>query len=94
MVKINPKTGDETVDTRRFYNNETVPVLPATDLNELYDRAISQINKKFVKFVKKGSGWKVLKVLRLEMFVNRFETWKGSRYMELPKFVKDKEGRC
>ena len=38
MVKVNTKTGEDTVHTPRLYNNKTTTVLKATDLNELYDR--------------------------------------------------------
>ena len=60
-------------------------VYDATDLEELYEKMVSKILESFSAYLKKGSGWTLKRVVRLNITRARNKPLKGSSKIPLPE---------
>ena len=65
MVKVDVKSGVETVSTLCFYSARAMVILPSIDLQDLYNQSELRILENFSTYLKLGSGWQLLKVLKI-----------------------------
>lgn len=54
-------------------------------------RVIDKVLKRVEEFELNGSGWQFLSIIELEVGTNLYDVIRGSSYIELPKFLKDKK---
>ena len=66
-------------------------ILRSTYLNGLFDMAKQQIVEEMYNYVSQGSGWRLVKVVKLTIHTNEYSPLRGSSYVELPEFIKAKK---
>ena len=67
-------------------------ILEGTNLNELYDEMMSEINETMeILQDTEGSGWVFEGVDNIEILTVPYEPLRGSKYIELPKHIADKK---
>ena len=60
----------------------------STNLEETYQRMITKILESFAKYLKNGSGWRLRRVIRLDITLSKLNPVRGSSYLPLPKSLK------
>ena len=66
-------------------------ILPGTDLNELYDEMMREINEIMdILQDTEGSGWIFEGVKNIQILTVPYEPLRGSKYIELPEFIAKK----
>ena len=73
-----------------FHSNIEVN-LDGTIENELYNMMIERIKEKISTFQSRGSGWRLHSIIQLELHIVQWIPLRGSTYIELPKYLKDKK---
>ena len=67
-------------------------VLEGTDLNEIYDEMVEEIEEEIQKVQEaEGSGWKYKKVIKLVLHTTRWEPLYGSSYIPLDPYLANKK---
>ena len=67
-------------------------VLEGTDLNEIYDEMVEEIEEEIQKVQEaEGSGWKYEKVIKLVLHTTRWDPVNAGSYIDLPEALKNKK---
>ena len=67
-------------------------VLEGTDLNEIYDEMVEEIEEEIQKVQEaEGSGWKYEKVIKLVLHTTRWDPINAGSYIDLPEALKNKK---
>ncbi|CAH0625732.1 unnamed protein product [Chrysodeixis includens] len=61
------------------------------DFDSLYQNCTVQILKKVEEFQERDSGWSFLHNSHLEININKYQPLSGSKFLDLPKFIKSKK---
>ena len=80
----------EIKEAKAFFNSETRLNIASSDEEELIKKCIKEIMKKFEAFQRNSSGWHFKEVLKLEIYTADFHPMKGSTYLPLPEWIKNK----
>ena len=73
------------------FHSEFEVNLEGTDENELYDK-VDTIEEKTQKLESaEGTGWRLYSIINLELHTVEWVPLRGSSYIELPKWLKDKK---
>ena len=89
MERVDPATGDIVAVEQPSFNSNQESVFVSTDLEETYQRMITKILESFAKYLKNGCGWRLKRVVRLDISVSKLKPLKGSSH--IPKFLKEKK---
>ena len=80
--------GFNTPAVKNLRNKEAKIILDGTDLNELYDQIMSEINETMdILQDVEGSGWVFEGVKNIEILTVPFDSLRGSKYIELPDHI-------
>ena len=78
------------IETFYFYSHNENN-LRTTDENELYDKMIDRIEEEIQKLESaEGTGWRLHSVVELELFTAEWSPLRGSSYIKLPTYLKNK----
>ena len=78
-------------DTHTFYSGE-FEIFPGTDFNAVIEKMKKNIFENFEKMeTAVGSGWALVKIKNLKLHFAEFKTLKGSSYVDLPDWIKNKK---
>ena len=94
MERISVKTdkGVEAVEEfEAFFSTSNYINLESTNIEKLVQKCFGKILNDIEDFSSGGSGWYFKEVLRLEVDTVKFNPTKGSSYIDLPKWIKNKE---
>src|SRR6218665_3352232 len=83
MERVDMQTGQEESAHIPFVSKTEV-ILDATDINEIYSNAISRIPETMANFQMRGSNWKFMAVVKLDVNTVTYKPLKGSSYISLP----------
>lgn len=61
------------------------------DLSDMYDNHSIEIATKMDEFQERDSGWSLVCINKIEINVNKYCPIKGSKYLELPIFIRNKK---
>ena len=90
--EYNKKDGiSNIVTTKAYFNSETLKNLRFSDPEELLERCFESIYAKIDQFTKDGSEWYLKEIVQLEIHTTEHNPTKGSSYINLPKWIKDKK---
>ena len=90
--QIYDKSGICSIETTKaYFNSETLKNLRFDEPEKLLERCIESINAKFDTFTKDGSEWYLKEIVQLEIHTTEHNPTKGSSYIDLPKWIKDKK---
>ena len=86
------KDGISSIETvKGYFNSETLENLRSSDKKELLERCIESIMAKIEIYSKDGSEWVFKEVEKLEIHTVEFNPTKGSSYINLPDWIKNKK---
>ena len=90
--QIYDKSGISSIETTKaYFNSETLENLRFDDPEKLLEICIESIFAKFESYTKDGSEWYLKEILQLEIHTTEHNPLKGSSYIDLPKWIKDKK---
>ena len=85
------KISDGKEATHTFYSGE-FEILQGTDLDIVIHEMRETISERLMKMeAAVGSGWVLLKILSVKLPFATFKPLRGSSYVELPNWIKDKD---
>ena len=90
MMRTDSATGSVTNVDMTPFNSYQESVCDSTDLEAMYERMIMKILESFSTYLKKGSGWMLKRVVRLDITVSKNKPAKGSSHIPLPKELRRK----
>ena len=76
---------------KTYFSSETSYNLKSTDINELIKGIIDSFVNSIDTFSANGSGWYFKEVEKLEIHTVEFNPTKGSSYINLPDWIKNKK---
>ena len=75
-----------------FHSHDLKLVLEGTDISELYDEMADEIEEEFQKVNdSEGSGWTLIRVIKLVLHTTRWEPIYGSSYIPLDPYLANKK---
>ena len=85
------KIGITAIETSKaYFSSETLKNLRADEAMKLVEESFRSIETKIQNFTQDGSAWQFKEVEQLEIHTVEFKPTKGSSYIPLPKWIKDK----
>jgi len=89
MERLDLQTGEESANIP--FVSKTEVSLDATDISEIYSNARSRITKTMANFQMRGSNWKFIAVVKLDVNTVTYKPLKGSSYISLPVELANKK---
>src|ERR1043165_1387630 len=90
MERVDMKSGEVTLGDCPFVSKTEV-ILEATDTNEVYSKAIEKITKSMASFQMRGSNWRFVSVVKLDINTVVYKPLKGSSFIPLPPELASKK---
>src|SRR6218665_3887807 len=90
MERVDIKTGEEESANIPFVSKTEVN-LYATNINEIYSNAISRMPETMANFQMRGSNWRFMAVVKLDINTVTYKPLKGSSYISLPLELANKK---
>ena len=91
-ISVKADKGVEAVEEfEAFFSTSNYINLESTNIEKLVQKCFGKILNDIEDFSSGGSGWYFKEVLRLEVDTVKFNPTKGSSYIDLPKWIKNKE---
>lgn len=89
MVKI--IDGEEEFKTVNFHALAR-PITRLSNINEYFDEHVKDfMTAEFEKFQENGSGWALVSITHLDVYMSSFESLRGSSYVKLPSEILNKK---
>ena len=90
--EYNKKDGiSNIITTKAYFNSEALKNLKFSDPEKLLERCFESIYAKIDNYTKDGSEWYLKEIVQLEIHTTKNNPTKGSSYIDLPKWIKDKK---
>ena len=67
-----------------YFNSTTRIILNELDIGDFYDKAVEEILNRIARWISKGSGWVIERILNLYLNIVSYEPLKGRSYFPLP----------
>ena len=85
MMKVDLVTGAVSSEQLASFNSWQESIFTSTDVRATYQRMITKILEAFATYLKNLSGWRLKRVIRLEITVSSLRPIRGSSYIPLLK---------
>ena len=76
---------------KAYFSSETLENLRADEAMKLVEDSFKSIETKIQNYAEDGSAWQFKEVEQLEIHTTEHNPTKGSSYIDLPKWIKDKK---
>ena len=87
----NDKGVEKLENFEAFFSTRNYKNLKSTNIENLLKKGFSKILTDLEEFKNNGSGWYFKEVLRLEVHTVEYNPIKGSSYIDLPEWIKNKK---
>ena len=78
--------GEEAYEfTQPYFNSTTTTILNESEIRDFYDKAVEEILNRIARWISKGSGWVIERILNLYFNVVSYKPLKGRSYFPLPE---------
>ena len=67
-----------------YFNSTTTTILNELDIGDFYDKAVEEILNRIARWISKGSGWVIERILNLYLNIVSYIPLKGRSYFPLP----------
>ena len=67
-----------------YFNSTTRIILNEIDIRDVYDKAVEEILNRIARWISKGSGWVVVRIINLYLNIVSYEPLRGRSYFPLP----------
>ena len=74
-----------------YFSSKPYTILSQHDIENAKEEGHQRIDSQIDKWTKEGSGWVVNRVICLYVNIAKYQPLKGSSYIELPKYLKNKK---
>ena len=82
--------GEEAYEfTQPYFNSTTTTILNELDIQDFYDKAVEEILNRIARWISKGSGWVIVRILKLYFNVVSYVPLKGRSYLPLPEKLRN-----
>ena len=77
--------GEEAYEfTQPYFNSTTTTILNELDIGDFYDKAVEEILNRIARWISKGSGWVIERILNFYLNIVSYVPLKGRSYFPLP----------
>ena len=84
------QAGEEAYEfTQPYFNSTTTTILNELEIRDLYDQAVEEILNRIARWISKGSGWVIERILNLYFNVVSYLPLKGRSYFPLPEELRN-----
>ena len=90
MGRTNPETGKTNLTIAHF-SSKTHSMISEEDVKNEYPVMKEKMLESLAKYQKLGSGWRLLSVEMLEIFITKFKQLNGKSYKPFPKIIVKKK---
>ena len=91
-ISVKNDQGVEKLETfEAYFSTRNYKNLKSTNIEKLLKKGFAKILKDLEEFKNNGSGWYFKEVLRLEVHTVEYNPIKGSSYIDLPEWIKNKK---
>ena len=90
MVRSDPETGGE-VSVEAHFASGNRQLFGVVDTDAIWTTMTEKMLKSFSEYQRRGSGWRLRRVVRLEVYVGEFRPFSGSKHSPLPKSIVNKK---
>ena len=78
--------GGETYEfAQPYFNSSRTTILNDLEIKDFYDKAVEEILNRIARWISKGSGWVIERILKLYFNVVSYKPLKGKSYFPLPE---------
>uniref|UniRef100_A0ABD2XI06 C2H2-type domain-containing protein n=2 Tax=Trichogramma kaykai TaxID=54128 RepID=A0ABD2XI06_9HYME len=84
------KEQDKLIKEPKWFNTKAYPIFETTDLDDWFNvHIIEQIENDIDMFIENGSGWRILRIIELSIFISKYLPFKGGggTYIEIPQQI-------
>ena len=74
-----------------YFRSDEKRVLKSTNIERLINKSVKKITEDLDKYQQNGSGWYFKSVKELQLNVVEYKPYKGSSYIKLPDWIKNKK---
>ena len=78
-------------EDKAYFKSDQVRVLESTNIESLINKSVEQINEHLDTYLRNGSGWYFKYIRELQINVVEYKPVKGSSYIDLPPWLKNKK---
>ena len=75
--------------TQPYFNSTTTTILNRLEIRDFYDQAVEDILNRIARWISKGSGWVIEKILNFYLNIVSYVPLKGRSYFPLPKELRN-----
>ncbi|XP_073254782.1 uncharacterized protein [Porites lutea] len=91
-IKVKTEKGiQELEEFKAYFSSKTYKNYESSNEEEIVTKCMSKILDDIEEFSQNGSGWYFKEVLKLEVNTIKFNPTKGSSYIDLPSWIKNKK---
>ena len=82
--------GEEAYEfTQPYFNSTTRTILNELEIRDFYDQAVEEILNRIAKWISKGSGWVIERILNFYLNIVSYVPLKGRSYLPLPEELRN-----
>ena len=82
--------GEEAYEfTQPYFNSTTRTILNKLEIRDFYDQAVEEILNRIAKWISKGSGWVIERILNFYLNIVSYVPLKGRSYLPLPEELRN-----
>ena len=82
--------GEEAYEfTQPYFNSTTTTILNELDIQDFYDKAVEEILNRIARWISKGSGWVIERILNFYLNIVSYVPLKGRSYLPLPEELRN-----
>ena len=82
--------GEEAYEfTQPYFNSTTTTILNEFDIRDFYDQAVEEILNRIARWISKGSGWVIERILNFFINIVSYVPLKGRSYLPLPEELRN-----
>ena len=82
--------GEEAYEfTQPYFNSTTTTILNELDIQDFYDKAVEEILNRIARWISKGSGWVIERIINFYLNIVSYKPLKGRSYFPLPEELRN-----
>ena len=75
--------------TQLYFNSTTTTILNELDIQDFYDKAVEEILNRIARWISKGSGWVIERIINFYLNIVSYKPLKGRSYFPLPEELRN-----